>query len=149
MTDDIAIIPITDDLVAHADWLAASEILHRQLRPDLPADYAGFMRQVFSEGAEMAIAVEGRAVRAIAVYRCHLTTFHGRRFYVDDLVADEAERSRGFGGRLLDWCEARARERGCDTLDLESGVQRQRAHRFYFRRNLVIHTFGFTKDLKA
>lgn len=147
MTPDTVIIPISDDLVAHADWLAASESLHRQLRPGLPPAYADYMRQMFAEGAEMAIAVEGSEVRAVAVYHARLTTFHGRRFYIDDLVADEAERSRGFGGQLLDWCEARARERGCAALDLESGVQRQRAHRFYFRRNLVIHTFGFTRDL--
>lgn len=147
MTDDIAIIPLTDDLAAHADWLAASEALHRQLRPDLPADYADYMRRMFAEGAEMAIAVEGSAVRAIAVYRCHLTTFHGRRFYIDDLVADQAERSRGFGGRLLDWCEARAGDRGCGALALESGVQRQRAHNFYFRQGMTIITFGFFKPL--
>lgn len=147
MTDDIAIIPLTDDLAAHADWLAASETLHRQLRPDLPADYADYMRRMFAEGAEMVIAVEGPAVRAIAVYRCHLTTFQGRRFYIDDLVADQAERSRGFGGRLLDWCEARARDRGCGALALESGVQRQRAHNFYFRQGMTIITFGFFKPL--
>jgi len=147
MTPDSRIIPVSDDVKAHAGWLTASETLHRQLRPDLPVDYADYMRQMFAEGAEMAVLVHDDAVRAIAVFRCHLTTFHGRRFYIDDLVADQDHRSRGFGGKLLSWCEAQARERGCGALALESGVQRQRAHNFYFRHGLTIITFGFFKPL--
>lgn len=147
MSSESHIVAISDDPVVHADLLAAGETLHRQLRPDLPAHYADYMRQMFAEGAEMAVVVQDGAVRAIAVFRCHLTTFHGRRFYIDDLVADQDQRSRGFGGKLLSWCEALARKRGCGGLALESGVQRQRAHNFYFRHGLTIITFGFFKPL--
>lgn len=141
------IIAITDDLAAHGDWLASSEILHRQLRPNLTFPYADYMRLMFSEGAEMAILAEGDTVRAIAIYRCHHTTFHGLRFYVDDLVTDEAQRSKGLGADILTWCESRARERGCDVLDLESGTQRPRTHKFYFRHDFSIFAFSFTKPL--
>lgn len=147
MSSDLCIVAISDDLDAHAGWLEASETLHRQLRPDLPTDYADYMRRMCAEGAEMAVLVDAGVVRAVAVFRCHLTTFHGRRFYIDDLVADQAQRSRGFGGKLLNWCEALARQRGCGGLALESGVQRQRAHNFYFRQGMTIITFGFFKPL--
>jgi GNAT superfamily N-acetyltransferase len=106
------------------------------------------MRRMFAEGAEMAILLAGGEVKSLAVYRSHHTTFHGHRFYVDDLVTDQAERGQGFGARMLAWCEARARERGCDVFDLESGVQRPRTHRFYFRAGLTIFAFGFTKPLR-
>ena len=95
----------------------------------------------------MAVLVADGTVKSLAVYRSHHTTFHGLRFYVDDLVTDEVERSRGFGRQMLAWCEGRARERGCDTFDLESGVQRPRTHQFYFREGLTIFAFGFTKPL--
>ena len=36
---------------------------------------------------------------------------------------------------------------GCPALSLDSGIQRARAHRFYFREGLAITTFGFTKSL--
>jgi GNAT superfamily N-acetyltransferase len=143
---EILIIPVTDDVAAHEPWLLAGEALHRQLRPSLPADYAGHMKRMFAEGAEMAVLVD-ELPRALAVYRRYLTTYHGRRFYIDDLVTDEQSRSRLYGGRLLAWCEARARETGCDWLDLDSGVHRNRAHRFYFRNGLSIGAFSFSKPL--
>lgn len=127
-------------------WLDRAEALHRAFRPALPADYAGHLAIMADEGAEMAVLTVGEAVRAIAVYRSHHTTF-GRRFYIDDLVTDEAERSRGHGRALLAWCEAQARERDCDWLDLESGTQRTRAHGFYFREGMHVFAFSFRKAL--
>ncbi len=142
------IVLVSEDPDSHADLMDSCEDLHRQLRRDLGLPYGGFMRRLFAEGAEMAVLVDGGAPRAIAVFRCHQTTFHGKRFYIDDLVTDEAERGRGYGGQLLTWCEAQAKVRGCASLDLESGVHRPKAHRFYFRQGMTIFTFGFTKDLR-
>jgi len=148
MTDDPNIVPISDDPQKYAEILSAASSLHRSLRPNLPADYVSFMRQMFNEGAEMAALVVQGDVKSLAVYRCHHTTFHGLRFYIDDIVTNEAERGQGFGHAMLSWCEERACSRGCDTFDLESGVQRPRTHRFYFREGLVIFAFGFTKPLR-
>ena len=130
-----------------AVWLRRSERLHRTLRPALPADYEGRLRQMFSEGARMAILHLSDAPKALAVYRIHHTTFQGLRFYLDDLVTDEGERGRGLGTALLDWCVAKARAERCDTFALDSGVQRAAAHRFYFRHGLTVTSFGFTKAL--
>ncbi len=141
------IVPVSDDLTRYGRTLLAAEALHRSLRPDLPRPYEGYMQQMFAEGAEMAVLVMDDAVASLVVYRSHHTTFHGFRFYIDDLVTDEADRGGGYGRRILSWCEARARKRGCDTLDLESGVQRPRTHQFYFRERLTIFAFGFTKPL--
>ena len=148
MSDVEQIVAVTDDLQAHAGLLAPMEILHRQPRPGIPHPYVDYMQRMFGEGAEMAILLQAGSARAAAVYRCHHTTFHGYRFYVDDLVTDEEQRGRGFGTKMIDWCERRARERGCDVLDLESGTQRPRTHKFYFRHDLGIFAFGFTKPLR-
>ena len=128
-----------------ADWLARCEALHRQLRPQLPADYAGLIRTMLAEGAGMAVLHAGGAPQALAIWRHHHTTFHGHRFYLDDLVADEAARGRGHGAALLAWCQARATALGCDTFALESGPQRGAAHRFYFRHGFTISSFGFSR----
>jgi GNAT superfamily N-acetyltransferase len=143
------IVAVTDDLTAHGTWLARAEGLYRAFRVKIPTDYDGYLRGMFVEGAEMAILHVGGGVKSLVMYRCHHTTFHGFRFYVDDLVTDEAERAQGFGGALLRWCEQRARARGCDSFDLESGVQRPRTHKFYFREGLSIFAFGFTKPLQS
>jgi len=128
-------------------WLAQAEPVHRQLRPGLDADYLSQMQRVFSGGAEMAVAVAGGRVIGVAVFRLFENTHAGRRFYVDDLVIDEAHRSAGTGAALLCWLESEASRRGCGGLDLESGTQRTRAHRFYFREGFFVTGFSFRKSL--
>ena len=133
------------------DWLTKAETVHRQLRPGLPADYAGRMAQVLAAGARMCVAAAGtetEEVICVAVWRVIENTYEGRRLYVDDLVSDESRRSRGAGKTMLNWLEARARQLGCGVLALDSGVQRSRAHHFYFREGMHISAFCFRKGLE-
>jgi GNAT superfamily N-acetyltransferase len=71
----------------------------------------------------------------------------GKTLYVDDLVTDEANRSRGFGEAMIAWLVAQARSEGCKTFSLDSGTQRQAAHAFYFRVGLRISDFHFQMPL--
>ena len=134
--------------IAEPDWLARSETVHRQLRPQLPADYRGKMQCVFAGGARMCAAERGGGIVGIAVWRIHENTVDGVHMYVDDLVTDETRRSEGVGKSLLDHMQAIARAAGCATFTLDSGTQRQQAHKFYFREGLVITGFHFGKPLE-
>lgn len=144
------IIRITDDnrQVVEPEWLERAERVHRQLRSQLPLDYVGKMQALFGSGGEMCVVVEGALVVGVAVFRYYENTFSGRKFYVDDLVTDEAFRSGGIGHAMLAFLEKLARGRGCDSLELDSGTQRTRAHKFYFREGFVIPAFVFRKDLR-
>jgi GNAT superfamily N-acetyltransferase len=75
-------------------------------------------------------------------------TFDGRKLYVDDLVTDQAKRSQGVGSALLTYLENKARSLGCESLCLDSGVQRDQAHKFYFREGFIVTSFSFKKKLK-
>ena len=134
--------------IAEPQWLSAAERVHRQLRPQLPADYPEKMRQVFRDGGEMCLVVRADRVVGVAVFREFENTHIGRRFYVDDLVTDESERSTGAGRALMAYLEKVARDRGCPGLDLESGTHRTRAHRFYFREGFFITAFSFRKEFR-
>ena len=105
------------------------------------------MRRIFAAGGEMCVAVIDEAVVGVAVFRSYENTHAGKRFYVDDLVTDETYRSSGVGHALLGFLERLARARGGDSIDLDSGTQRTRAHRFYFREGYVIPSFVFRKQL--
>lgn len=135
------------DDAALGAMLAEGEALHRQLRPDLQADYFGQMRTMFGEGARIAQLFDDGQVRALALWRVFHTTYCGRRLEVEDLVTDDASRSRGHGAALLDWLEAKGRELGCPTITLHSAVHRARAHRFYFRQGFHIMAFHFSKAI--
>ena len=145
----IEIIPITDQdgTIVAADWLARAEPVHRELRPQIPADYAAKMRAVFAGGGRMAIAVLGERVVGVAVYRAYEDTFNGRKFYCDDLVTTESERSTGVGHALMQFMENEASATRCNAFALDSGVQRKDAHRFYFREGMHVVSFNFRKDM--
>jgi hypothetical protein len=149
MPAELALVEVTgeDGEIVSPEWLRRAEPVHRQLRESLPADYAGRLSAVFTNGARMSLAAEGDAVRGLAVWRLVENTYEGRRLYIDDLVTDAAHRSRGVGKFLIAQIEARARALDCDVLTLDSGTQRTAAHRFYFREGFVIPSFCFRKTL--
>jgi GNAT superfamily N-acetyltransferase len=137
-----------DGVVAAPEWLEKSERVLRQLRPALPADYATKMKRVFAQGGRMCVAVDQHEVRGVAVYRVYENTSSGMHMYVDDLVTDETSRSQGVGKALLDHMQEMARQKNCDNFKLDSGTQRQQAHKFYFREGMCVHAFHFIKPLR-
>ena len=144
------IVAVTDgkSVIVDPALLAAAESVHRQLRPHLGPDYLGRMRSVFASGAEMAVAVEGARVLGLTVFRVVEKTFSGRELYCDDLVTDDKQRSGGVGAALIEYMLRVCHERDCDTLALDSGTQRQQAHKFYFREGLTVNAFHFARKLK-
>jgi GNAT superfamily N-acetyltransferase len=138
-----------DGRIVDAALLAQAERVHRQLRPHLPADYVGRMKEVFAGGAEMAVALVDGAVAGITVFRVLEKTHSGRDLYCDDLVTDDTRRSRGVGHAMIEYMERLCRERGCDTFSLDSGTARQQAHKFYFREGMTVTSFHFDKKISA
>ena len=84
---------------------------------------------------------------AVAGFRISQWLVTGKTLYVDDLVALESHRGRGFAEALMVWLEAHARKEGCATLELDSGTHRLGAHRFYHRLKMVVQAFHFQKKL--
>ena len=128
--------------------LIQAETVHRHLRPQIPQPYADQLLRIFAGGAEMAVALDDAGVIAgVVVFRVTENTMAGRRIYIDDLVADPETRSKGVGKGLMDYVKQQGLERGCTSLELESGTQREQAHRFYFREGFTIKAFSFKQPL--
>lgn len=128
--------------------VAATYPVLRELRPHLPEEgYPDRVRRMRESGYRLAAVIGEGEARAVAGFRVQEFLAWGRLLYVDDLVTAEESRSRGYGKMLLDWLETEARERGCEQLHLDSGVQRAAAHRFYFREGMGIASFHFARTL--
>jgi GNAT superfamily N-acetyltransferase len=121
----------------------------RELRPHFD-DVDKFVKQVEhqqQEGYLLAFVEADGEVRAVAGYRFLESLFSGKFLYVDDLVTRSVDRSGGFGGQLLDWLIEQARAHGCEQFELDSGVQRFDAHRFYFAKRMKISSYHFAIKL--
>nr|WP_275661719.1 GNAT family N-acetyltransferase [Acinetobacter pittii] len=63
------------------------------------------------------------------------------------LCVDEKMRSKGVGHLLVQEAERLARQRGCDRMELHSGMQRSLAHQFYLREGYIEAPKYFRKAL--
>jgi GNAT superfamily N-acetyltransferase len=119
-----------------------------QLRPHLKKnEFVSMVRQQFGEGYRLVFIRRKHRVVAVAGFRVLQGLAWGRFCYVDDLVTDEHARSRGLGAELLDWLCEYARSERCHRLELDSGVGRHAAHRFYHRRRMFISCHHFSLEL--
>lgn len=121
----------------------------RQLRPHFEEE-AAFVAQVERQRRadyRIAFIEDDSGVRAVAGYRFSESLYAGRFCYVDDLVTNEPARLLGYGGELFDWLVAEARAVGCGRLELDSGVQRFAAHRFYLTKRMMISSHHFSLEL--
>ena len=123
---------------------ACFPVVH-QLRPHLDAD--SFLVRVRGQGRagyRLAYVEAGGRPVAVAGFRIFETLYSGRVLNVDELVTLDSERSRGHGAKLLRWLRERAEAESCDSFELDSGVQRADAHRFYEREGLKVSAYHFS-----
>jgi GNAT superfamily N-acetyltransferase len=135
---------VVRNLTTDEDILAARRVM-RQLRPQIAEEayLVTVRRMMLTDGYLQAAVFEDDNVVAVAGYRFMEMLYAGKTLYVDDLNTDETRRSRGHGKSLMNWLKREAKERGCVQLQLDSGVQREKTHRFYFREGLTINCYHF------
>lgn len=119
------------ELTTETAWREAFPVL-RELRDHLTeASYLEYLREMRAEGYRLFALFEDEDVLAVAGAGIRTNFYNGRHLFVYDLVTRPDRRSEGHGGRLMEFLEDWARERGCESLTLESGLWRDDAHRFY------------------
>jgi len=69
----------------------------------------------------------------------------GKFVFVDDLVTHKNYRSQGYGNKLIQWIFEFAKKNNCHSVELNSGVEKFDAHRFYLKNRMEIlcHHFAF------
>jgi GNAT superfamily N-acetyltransferase len=106
-------------------------------RPAVPPEKeddcrAVFEAQIFDPDTHHIVAEEPSGL--VAFLSLHFRTrlnWPTEEAWVPDLFVVENARRQGIGRALLEEAEARARDRGCHRLQLESGYRRAEAHHMY------------------
>ena len=119
-----------------------------ELRPHLKRhEFVSSVREMETEGFRLIYLVIENKIVAAAGYRISSNFFMGKHLYVDDLVTADAERSSGYGRRMIDWLRDKANSSQCTFLHLDSGIHRGRAHKFYFQEGFTIASYHFSQEL--
>jgi len=137
------------EIVSTDEAIAACYPVMRELRPHIgEQDFLARVRAQQAAAYRLAcLRAEGAPV-AVAGFRISENLAWGRHLYVDDLVTLTDRRSKGYGAALLAWLRAHAVEHGCRQLHLDSGLQREAAHRFYEREGMTKGGFHFVEIIQ-
>lgn len=122
----------------------------KELRPHLTEQsFATVYEEGYEQGLRYTAVYDDAEARCLGVagWRVVASTNVLRKLYVDDMVTTKSSRSSGVGRFLLDNLATRARRAGCAVIDLDSGVQRHGAHRFYFREGMHISSHHFAREV--
>jgi GNAT superfamily N-acetyltransferase len=121
----------------------------RELRPHVSEEkFVARVRLQEQSGYQLALVEDDSEIVAVAGFRTGENLAWGRFLYVDDLIATENRRSRGYGAALLSWLRDYASTAGCRQMHLDSGLQRADAHRFYEREGMSKSGFHFVQHLE-
>lgn len=104
-------------------------------------------RQMESSGFQLVYLSDALEIKAVAGIRIAEWLVRGKSLEIEDLVATENDRSKGFGGALFDWIVEHARKEGCNEIRLVSHVTRYRAHHFYLNKGMIIDAHFFSMPL--
>lgn len=110
-----------------------------QLGYDVPTRAVSERLRRLGERRDVFVATDGDGERVVgwAALLIDEPFVEGFGAFLEGLIVDEEARSRGIGAALLEAVEARARERGCAEIRVQSNVLRERAHSFYERNGYV------------
>lgn len=141
--NELSIRRATRDDVPEIVRLLADDVLGREREryetPLPPSYYAAFDEIDTDAHQELVVAEFGGAI----VGTLHLTVIPylthagSRRALVEAVRVDSRRRGEGLGEALFRWAISRAKERGCQVLQLTTDKQRTDAHRFYERLGFV------------
>jgi GNAT superfamily N-acetyltransferase len=119
------------EAVTKQEWEQAYQLLI-ELRTDLSKEeFTHLLKDMRAEGYRVFCLYEGEKAVSLAGVIIRTNFYAKRHLFVYDLVTSSSVRSKGYGRKLLQFIENWGKEQDCETVGLDSGLQRKDAHRFY------------------
>lgn len=75
--------------------------------------------------------------------------YSGRQLEIDNLIIDSNIHSKGYGKFFIGELEAWAKANDCVTIELNTYIQNERSHKFYFNHGYKILGFHFQKTINS
>lgn len=119
-----------------------------QLYPKMTIEtYRERLEQMLPNSYGQAIVRDGKKVVGLSGYWLNTRLWSGKYIDLDNVIVDEAYRSKGIGKLLMDHLVEKAKTLGCRIAVLDAYVENRGAHHFYYREGFAIRGFHFVKKI--
>ncbi len=145
MKDDIQIVTLNS-----IEEMSEAYFLINQLTPSLSKEkYVRYLKEMTPHHYYQIAALQGGKMIGVSGYWIATKLYCGKYLEIDNLVVDEACRSRQTGKLLLNELQAIALRHHCDVMMLDAYLHNTRAHQFYEKAGLQAKGYHFIKKLNA
>lgn len=73
--------------------------------------------------------------------------YSGKSVEPDHVYIDESYRGKGIGKAFFNWIYSYVKDKGCETIELNTYVSNPSSHKFYYNEGFRILGFHFLKNL--
>lgn len=98
-----------------------------------PQFYAGLLPLMIRNNYKQALCFTGAKLAGVCGFWINAKFYSGKYVELDNVIIDEAYRSRGIGDELCRFVLKIAKEEGCNMAMLDAYIENDDAHRFYER----------------
>lgn len=68
--------------------------------------------------------------------------------YIEHVVVDKPHQNKGYGGKLIEFAEARASDEGCTLIEMDTDTGNEEAEKLYIRNGYQVSGKYLFKNLK-
>jgi len=103
--------------------------------------------EMASQNYECAAMYDGDKLIGVAGMWFMTRHYSGKSMEPDHVYISNEYRRKGLGKRFFDWMHAYAKEKGCNSSELNTYVQNYPSHKFYYNEGYEIYGYHFYKTL--
>ena len=132
------------------ETILACFTLVKELRPHLSQKC--FIEQIERQrqyGYQILFIEEYTQIVSFMGYRIQEYLAWGKIFYIDDLVTKSDSQKQGYGSKLIDCAIEIAKSNNCNQVHLDSGYNRNSAHRLYLKKGFILSSHHFSMKLNG
>lgn len=103
--------------------------------------------EMASQNYECAVMYDSEKLIGIAGMWFMTRHYSGKSMEPDHVYIADGYRGKGLGKQFFDWMHAYAKEKGCNSSELNTYVQNYPSHKFYYNEGYEIYGYHFFKML--
>ena len=103
--------------------------------------------EMVTQNYECAVIYDGNKLIGVTGLWYCTRHYSGRSVEVDHVYIDDSYRSKGLGKQFFNWLYEYVKQKGYETMELNTYVQNYPSHKFYYNEGFNILGYHFLKKL--